>query len=151
MAGINVSHFYLFDKEVTSQPFQPFRPNQIPVQTLQILMRWLIIRRLIRINTVCHSVLIFDWHLYLQKCICRFNDGNFHFINWGWHRLKGKLKRSRAYAAIQCTVVYAISMTTRKSVHRTWMPPPKCHSEKGYICNCDRYNIRLLLRLISFL
>ena len=21
------------------------------------------------------------------------------------------------------------------------MPLPKCHSEKGYICNCDRYSI----------
>ena len=31
------------------------------------------------------------------------------------------------------------------------MPPPKCHSEKGYICNCDRYSMKLLLRLISFL
>ena len=28
------------------------------------------------------------------------------------------------------------------------MPPPKCHSEKGYICNCDRYSMKLLLRLI---
>ena len=40
---------------------------------------------------------------------------------------------------------------TRKSVHRTRMPPPKCHSEKGNICNCDRYSMKLLLRLISFL
>ena len=28
------------------------------------------------------------------------------------------------------------------------MPPPKCRSEKGYICNCDRYSMKLLLRLI---
>ena len=28
------------------------------------------------------------------------------------------------------------------------MPPPKCHSEKGYICICDRYSMKLLLRLI---
>ena len=28
------------------------------------------------------------------------------------------------------------------------MPPPKCHSEKDYICNCDRYSMILLLRLI---
>ena len=40
---------------------------------------------------------------------------------------------------------------TRKSVHRTRMPLPKCHSEKSYICNCDRYSMKLLLRLISFL
>ena len=33
---------------------------------------------------------------------------------------------------------------TRKSVHRTLMPPPKCHSEKSYICNCDRYSHRYL-------
>ena len=25
---------------------------------------------------------------------------------------------------------------TRKSLHRTRMPLPKCYSEKGYICNC---------------
>ena len=25
------------------------------------------------------------------------------------------------------------------------MPPPKCHSEKGYICNCDRYSMKLEL------
>ena len=39
---------------------------------------------------------------------------------------------------------------TRKSVHRTRMLPPKCHSEKGYICNCDTHSMKLLLRLISF-
>ena len=29
-------------------------------QTMKILMRWLIMRRLIKMYTVCHSVLIFD-------------------------------------------------------------------------------------------
>ena len=24
------------------------------------------------------------------------------------------------------------------------MLPPKCHSEKGYICNCDRYSIVII-------
>ena len=28
-------------------------------------------------------------------------------------------------------------IVTRKTAHRTQMPQPKCHSEKGYICNCD--------------
>ena len=36
----------------------------------------------------------------------------------------------------------------RKSVHRTQIPSPKCHSEKGYICTCDRYSMKLLLSLI---
>ena len=38
-----------------------------------------------------------------------------------------------------------MSGTTRKSVHRTRMSPPKCHSEKGYICNCDRYSMKLII------
>ena len=38
-----------------------------------------------------------------------------------------------------------MSGTTRKSVHRTRMPLPECHSEKGYICNCDRYNMKLII------
>ena len=39
-------------------------------------------------------------------------------------------------------------LETRHLVHRTRRPPPKCHSEKGYICNCDRYSMKLLLSLI---
>ena len=38
------------------------------------------------------------------------------------------------------------SKLTRKSVHRTRMPHAKCHSEKGFICNCNRYTMKLLLR-----
>ena len=30
-----------------------------------------------------------------------------------------------------------ISGLTRKSVHRTGMPLPKSHLEKGFICNCN--------------
>ena len=31
--------------------------------------------------------------------------------------------------------IRALMRQTRKSVHRTQMPPPKCHSEKGYTCS----------------
>ena len=43
------------------KPFHPGRPTLIPLQTVQIQMRPLIMSRLIRIYTVCHPV--FDFRL----------------------------------------------------------------------------------------
>ena len=55
---------------------------------LQIQMRRLIMSCLIRIYTVCHSVLIFDWHPDSQQWKSNFNDGTVHFINPGWKVFK---------------------------------------------------------------
>ena len=44
----------------THESFQPCRPIFLFLQTVYILMRWLITNHLIRIYTVCHSLSIFD-------------------------------------------------------------------------------------------
>ena len=65
----------------SSVPFQSGRPKQIPMQTVQILVR-LVTSRLTRICTVCHSG--FDKRLTILFAIAdvsRFNDGRVHFRN----------------------------------------------------------------------
>ena len=41
---------------------------------------------------------------------------------------------------------FDVTEKTRKNVHRTRMPPPKYHSEKEFIYNCNRYSMKLLSR-----
>ena len=62
--------------------FHPYRPIQVPLQTVQIQMRQLVTSRLIRICTVCHSVFHFKLkHLFASMAMSKFKAGRLHFRN----------------------------------------------------------------------
>ena len=45
----------VWKSKAKNEPFHPRSPIQIPLQRVQIQMRWLVMSHLIRIYTVCHS------------------------------------------------------------------------------------------------
>ena len=52
----------------TISTFRIWRTKQVPLQTAQIQMRWLIMSHLIRISTVNHLFFILVWYPCLQQC-----------------------------------------------------------------------------------
>ena len=56
---ISLSYAENFTQHAKRWPFHSYRPIQIPLQTVQVQMRRLVTSRLIRIYTVCHSVIDF--------------------------------------------------------------------------------------------
>ena len=68
--------------EVKELTLSPYWLVQIPMQTVQIQMKWLIMSHFIRIYTVCHTV--YDHWLtpYLQGMdVSKFKDGTARFRN----------------------------------------------------------------------
>ena len=76
--------FFFFSKTGKHQPFHPFRPIQICLQTGQVQMWQLVMSCLIWIYTVCHSVIDF-WlkPLFATMGVSRFRDGRVHVRNLG--------------------------------------------------------------------
>ena len=58
----------------TCSPFHPYRQIQIPLQIIQIQMRWFVTSHFSRIFTDFHNVIDFNWNLFATMNVCKFTD-----------------------------------------------------------------------------